>query len=66
MNATETYQANRLEIDAKIARIQDLLKAIDKSQSTDPKNWGFAGTAGHINSELDSILETLGANEPSM
>jgi hypothetical protein len=66
MNATETYQANRLEIDAKIARIQDLLKAMDKSQSTDQQNWGFAGTAGHINGELDSILETLGAIEPSM
>jgi hypothetical protein len=63
MNATETYQANRLEIDAKIARIQDLLKAMDKSQAADPKNWGFAGSAGHISNELDAILETLGATK---
>jgi hypothetical protein len=62
MNATETYQANRNEINAKIARIQDLLKAMDRRQSTDPKNWGFAGTAGHISDKLGEILESLSGN----
>jgi hypothetical protein len=62
MNATETYQANRHEIDSKIARIKDLLKAMDKSQSADAKNWGFAGTAGHISNELSEILESLSGN----
>jgi hypothetical protein len=62
MNATETYQANRHQIDAKIARIQELLKAMDKSQNAEPKNWGFAGTAGHISNELSEILESLSGN----
>jgi hypothetical protein len=63
MNATETYQANRNEIDAKITRIQELLKAMDERQAGDPKNWGFAGNTGHIKSELEEILETLGATK---
>lgn len=60
MNATETYQARRQEIDAKIARLQDLLKDMDENQAADPKNWGFAGSAGHVSSELDAILDFIG------
>jgi len=63
MNATEAYQANRNEIDAKIGRIQALLKELDAQQAADPRNWGFAGVTGHIKGELDEILGTLEETE---
>lgn len=63
MNATKTYQANRNEIDAKMARIQELLKTLDKDQAADPKNWGYAGSAGHVNRELNELIAFFGGKE---
>jgi hypothetical protein len=63
MNATETYQANRHEIDEQIARIQDLLRDMDKRQSADPKNWGFAGSAEHVSKELEDVIGFLWDNK---
>lgn len=63
MNATETYQATRLEIDEQIARIQDLLKHMDKRQAADPKNWAFAGSAEHITKELEDLIGFLWDNK---
>lgn len=63
MNATETYVKRRSEIDTKISKIKDLLKDLDMRQAMDSKNWGHAGTAGHINNELKGILESLGNNQ---
>lgn len=63
MNATETYQAHREKIEDQIARIQDLLKHLDKRQATDPKNWGFAGSAEHVSKELEDIIGFLSDNK---
>jgi hypothetical protein len=63
MNATETYQARRQEINAKLIRIQDLLKTMDNNQADDRKNWGYAGSAGYIKEQLDGIITHLTGEE---
>ena len=63
MNAQETYKNHRNEITKKVQELQELLGELDRKQAQEPRNWGFAGTAGHINKELDEILETLGASK---
>jgi len=77
MNATEAYQTTRLEIDAKIARIQALLKELDAQQAADPQpakartsnartyqfHWGHVGNVRHVNSELDELVSFLERKE---
>lgn len=56
---TETYMTTRNSIDAKIVKIQALLKELDEDQDQEPKNWAYAGTAIHIDSQLDSAIDSL-------
>lgn len=62
MNATETYQARRQEIAQQLAKLQQQLERMDREQAADPQNWGFAGSAGHISSELDQFLDFVSDN----
>lgn len=45
----------------------DLIKiALDDfaiKQVKEPRNWGIVGSLGHVNEELDDILEFLGVKE---
>ena len=62
MNATETYQANRLKIEKQIEQMQSLLAKLDEDQKADSKNWGYAGSAEHVSNELGEILNFLWGN----
>jgi hypothetical protein len=63
MTATENYQATRLKIDEKIARMQDLIKHMDERQAADPKNWAFSGSAAVVSKQLQELIGFLSHNE---
>lgn len=63
--ASNTYETTRVVIDTRLARIAELLQDLDQRQVQAPRDWGFAGTAGHINSALGDIIESLGGGKQS-
>ncbi len=59
MTANEAYQQYRQEIDLKMELIKVAFEKVDKAQSTNKSNWGFAGTTLSIENNLDEIIDRL-------
>ena len=60
MDANETYGQRRKELLEKLVIIRLLmLEKLDADQARTPASWGHAGSLGHINEELDDIIEFM-------
>ena len=55
-NAHQTYAERRKAIDAKITKLQQLLRDFDAREANDSRNWGFAGSAGAASEKLDELI----------
>ena len=60
MNATEQFNERITLTFEKLEAIKLQLKKLQEKQKTEQQNWGFSGSVGHINEELDNIIEFLG------
>lgn len=47
----------------KLLQIRVALEDFKDKYQNDPRNWGFAGSIGYVNEQLDQILEHLGIYE---
>ena len=54
MNANEMYLERRKQIEQEIEILKQKLESMDIDQRKDQKNYGYAGSCGHI---LDVIQE---------
>jgi len=48
----------------KLDKIKTELDALKVEYMKNPGNWGFVGTLGHVNEELDDILEFIEVPKP--
>ena len=55
MNANKKYHETRKQIEKEIKILKQKLEAMDIDQKKDDKNWGWAGSAGHILSEIQDV-----------
>ncbi|MFH1184478.1 MAG: hypothetical protein V1755_05505 [Chloroflexota bacterium] len=60
--ATELYQIRKANITSMLTRINDLLATHAAEQAASPRDWGFAGDLGKIESDLAEVVRFL-ANE---
>jgi hypothetical protein len=61
--AIETYRQRREDI-ARLLDILDMeLARFGERAEAEPKDWGFAGTMGHVRSELIDLVEHLSGIE---
>ncbi len=58
--AQEAFDKGFKEANDKLLQIRVSLEDFKEKQKNDPRNWGYAGSMGYINEELDEILEHLG------
>jgi hypothetical protein len=63
MNATQTYNKRRTEIDDLLIAIKSGLQKMDEVQADHPLDWGFAGQAGYIKATLTLILDFVEPGE---
>lgn len=61
MNATEQFNERITTTFEKLEVIKMKLEELKNEQKLQPNNWGFSGSVGHINEELDNIIEFLGS-----
>lgn len=59
MNAHQTYQNSRAEIDTLLADINRALTLMDEVEADHPLDWGWAGNAGHVKATLAEVLEFI-------
>jgi len=57
--ATQTYASRRSDIARLIRLLEDRLEKHAKKESTDPKNWEFAGSLGYVREELIVLVATI-------
>ena len=60
-NASDTYQARKLEAHGLIQMIQLALTDHQEAQRLNTKSWGHAGDLAHVNEKLKEIADFLGA-----
>ncbi len=63
--AAETYAARRHEVARLVDVLEMELKKYDDQAAAEPKNWGFAGTMGHVRERLIDLVEGLSGIERS-
>ena len=59
--ATKAYKQRRKEIDKQLKQLNKALDTMDAWQKKSPNNWGFSGSAGHIQMELQELLIFINA-----
>ena len=64
-SAQEAFDKGFKEANDKLLQIRVALEDFKKKYQDDPRNWGYAGSLGYVNGELDNILEHLGPNAKS-
>ena len=47
----------------KLLQIKVALEDFKSKYQNDPRNWGFAGSMGYVNEQLDQVLSHLGIME---
>tara|TARA_R100001086_G_scaffold235601_1_gene158587 strand:+ start:203 stop:445 length:243 start_codon:yes stop_codon:yes gene_type:complete len=57
--ADKMYKERRKEIDRLVKSLQTSLKKMDAKQKKDPKNYGYAGSAGRLVDEMKDMLQSL-------
>ena len=57
--AAETYAARKADIASLLDLIQQEIEANAAEAAKDLGNWGYAGSLGHVRSELKNILSFL-------
>ena len=57
--ADGAYQARRVATSNLVARLQSSLAEHAVTQSSDPRNWGFAGDLTEVQGHLESALRQL-------
>lgn len=62
--ATEAFNAARDETHALLMTLEVELELLDARQDAEPRDWGYAGSAGHINELLREALAFLQNCEP--
>jgi mevalonate kinase len=62
---TQKFESVYNEAIDKLDSIKQGLETMKMELAKDPKNWGFFGSAEHINEELDDIIEFMGRYAPS-
>ena len=61
MNATEQFNERIKSSFEKLEVIKKQLEVLKEKQKLQPKDWGFSGSVGNFNEELDNIIESLGS-----
>jgi hypothetical protein len=60
MNAHKTYNERRAAMMDKLEELYHLIEVTDVKESANPNNWGYAGSLGHVNEELDNLIKFMG------
>jgi len=61
--AHQAYQERYQEALELVTRIRRQLTAHKAQEAKEPRNWGYAGDLGHVNSELKQVLASLGEDQ---
>ena len=61
--AQEAFEKSFTEASNKLMQIKVALEDFKEEYQNDPRNWGYSGSMGYINNQLDQILEHLGLND---
>ena len=61
--AQEAFEKNFSNASDKLLQVKVALEDFKEKYNKDPRNWGYAGSMGYINNQLDQILEHLGIIE---
>jgi len=61
--AQEAFDKGFKNANDKLLQIKVALKDFKEKYQKEPRNWGYAGSLGYINEQLDNILEHLGLND---
>ena len=63
VGAQEAFEKGFAKANDKLMQIKVALSDFKEKYEKDPRNWGYAGSMGYINDQLDQILEHLGLND---
>lgn len=55
--ATQAYKRNTDQIAVHVQELLARLKTHADKQEADPRNWGFAGSLGHVSELLSELLD---------
>jgi len=58
--AQESFDKGFKEANDKLLQIRVALEDFKAKYQNEPRNWGFSGSMGYINEQLDGILQHLG------
>lgn len=61
MSAAEQFNERIKSTFEKLEVIKNQLQKFQIEQRSQPKNWGFSGSAGYVNEQLDNIIHFLGS-----
>lgn len=61
--AQEAFEKGFTEASNKLMQIKVALEDFKEKYQKDSRNWGYAGSMGYINEQLDQILIHLGLND---
>ena len=61
--AQEAFDKGFKEANDKLLQVRVALEDFKDKQKNDPRNWGYAGSIGYINAQLNDILSHLGKEE---
>ena len=59
-SAAAEFKKRKSAADKELKEIEKKLKALDKAQQKDPKNWGFVGSLGNALKNLKELSAELG------
>ena len=63
--AQEAFDKGFKEANDKLLQIRIALEDFKEKQKNEPRNWGYAGSMGYVNEQLDGILQHLGVYDES-
>jgi len=63
VGAKEAFEKSFTEASNKLMQIKVALEDFKEKYQNDPRNWGYAGSMGYINEQLDQVLIHLGLND---
>ena len=61
--AQEAFDKGFKEANDKLLQIKVALEEFKEKYQDEPRNWGYAGSMGYINQQLDDILEHFNLND---
>ena len=61
--AQEAFEKGFTEASNKLMQIKVALEDFKEKYQNQPRDWGYAGSMGYVNDQLDQILQHLGFSE---